>query len=254
MTLWVSFVGNRHRIPTILHEQTCSHYSTGAILLVLLQPKSALFFLANKMTIETKRKIVRLNVGGTHYEVSRDTLERCKGSMLASLISDHWNEGSLHDEPIFIDRNGRLFEYILDYLRMNQCHLPLSVKRAAVQEEFEYYGIDADMTQVMEKYSRAYVYNLQKRIHVKKSSFHTYLATADTNLVGLEKEVRAIQASAYLDQVSFRLLQLPAKVILPREYLPLDMDVLQQCLQLKGINVIRHWSADCVVIEEDTTI
>lgn len=100
------------------------------------------------MTIsECKSKIVRLNVGGTRYDVSRDTLERCEGSMLASLISNHWREG-ITDEPIFIDRNGRIFEYILDYLRTDKVHLPSSVSPVALEEEFDFYGIDADMTKV----------------------------------------------------------------------------------------------------------
>lgn len=64
------------------------------------------------MTMDDKeRKIVRLNVGGVRYDVSRDTIERCEGSMLASLISDNWKEGnSDSNEPIFIDRNGLLFQ------------------------------------------------------------------------------------------------------------------------------------------------
>lgn len=95
-------------------------------------------------TKETKRKIVQLNVGGTRYDVSRDTLERCEGSMLASLISDHWKEGNSDDDkPIFIDRNGLLFQYVLDYLRTRKVFVPPSVSRAAVKEEFQYYGIDA---------------------------------------------------------------------------------------------------------------
>lgn len=86
--------------------------------------------------------IVRLNVGGTRYDTSRDTLGRCEGSKLAKSVSDSWEEG---DEPIFIDRNGRLFEYVLDYLRTGEVHLPFTVSRAALQNEFHYYGIKADL-------------------------------------------------------------------------------------------------------------
>lgn len=87
-------------------------------------------------------KVVQLNVGGMRYDVSRETLERCSGSMLARLVSDQWKEGNADDdEPIFIDRNGRLFEYVLDFLRNNEVHVPPSVSRAAVKEEFEYFGI-----------------------------------------------------------------------------------------------------------------
>ena len=86
--------------------------------------------------------IVRLNVGGTRYDTSRATLGRCEGSKLANLVSDSWKEGV---DPIFIDRNGLLFQYVLDYLRSNEVHLPTTVSRAAVMKEFEYYEIDADI-------------------------------------------------------------------------------------------------------------
>jgi hypothetical protein len=87
------------------------------------------------MAINDTRKIVRLNVGGTQYDVSRDTLARCEGSMLASLVSKQWNEGNTN-KPIFIDRNGLLFQYVLDYLRNNQLHLPSFVSRAAMVDEY----------------------------------------------------------------------------------------------------------------------
>jgi hypothetical protein len=99
------------------------------------------------MSYHDKGKIVRLNVGGMRYDVSRSTLERCEGSMLISLISEHWKEGN-SDEPIFIDRNGRLFEYVLDYLRTAKVYLPATVSPLALEEEFEFYGIEADMTKV----------------------------------------------------------------------------------------------------------
>ena len=106
-------------------------------------------------TEESKRKIVQLNVGGTRYDVSRDTLERCEGFMLASLISGHWKEGN-SDEPIFIDRSGLLFQYILDYLRNNKFHLPATVSRDAVKDEFEYYGIAEGISGDAGKYTNLY--------------------------------------------------------------------------------------------------
>lgn len=110
----------------------------------------------------TKCKIVALDVGGTLYKVSRDTLERCEGSMLASLISDHRKEGnSDNKEPIFIDRNGRLFEYVLDYLRASEVYLPSSVSLDALKKEFVFYGIAADMSKVIAKQGIEYCHSLK---------------------------------------------------------------------------------------------
>lgn len=114
---------------------------------------------------DCKSKTVRLNVGGTNYEVSRNTLERCEGSMLASLISDHWKEGNSDDDkPIFIDRNGLLFQYVLDYLRTNKIHLPSSVSQAAVNEEFAYYGIDDGIRRGDLEFISPYVLEAQEGI------------------------------------------------------------------------------------------
>lgn len=144
-----------------------------------------------------KREIVRLNVGGTHYEVSRETLERCEGSTLAALVLEPWKEepsdeetSSINtydevvidrnspwnlynkeaffidpdDKTIFIDRNGQLFGYVLDYLRTNKVHLPPSVSRAAVKEEFEYYGITADINFNTDKYDFNYFLQMAEEI------------------------------------------------------------------------------------------
>lgn len=112
-------------------------------------------------TEDSFNDIFHLNVGGTHYYVARDTLERCEGSLLASLISIDCKEDDSDDSEtifiegdgqsecnnnsIFIDRNGRLFEYVLDYLRTSELNLPSSVSRAAVKKEFEYYGLDTGL-------------------------------------------------------------------------------------------------------------
>lgn len=200
-------------------------------------------------TKETKRKVVQLDVGGTLYKVAHSTLERCKGSMLASLVSDHWKEGNADsNEPIFIDRNGLLFQYVLDYLRTRKILVPPSVSRAAVKEEFQYYGIDADMSKVIEKYGREYRCELKMKISAKRTemialktqrtTLDTQFAALKTDLITLENEARAIQASAFFEQVSLRT-RLPAKVCMPREYVPFDVDTLQKCSQLHGLNVSR---------------
>ncbi len=180
-----------------------------------------------------KEKIVRLNVGGTHYEVSRNTLERCEGSMLASLISYHWKEGNSDEEPIFIDRNGRLFEYVLDYLRTNKVYLPYSASRDAVKEEFEFYGIDADMTKVNEKYGIEYTHALVRKIKAKQS-----------DLDALKHEKLAIQAS-HLAEAEFLKQDTPCLSVTVKlsysEYGSLQRrDELLECLRARGLEYVSN--------------
>jgi hypothetical protein len=67
--------------------------------------------------------------------------------MLASLISGKWKEGDGESE-IFIDRDGGRFKYVLDYLRSDRVSVIDRLDRAALQEEFDYFGIDADTSKI----------------------------------------------------------------------------------------------------------
>ena len=53
------------------------------------------------------------------------------------------DDADQQQQPIFlIDGNGDRFPYILDYMRDKEVHLPLSVPKAALLRDFEYYGFD----------------------------------------------------------------------------------------------------------------
>lgn len=65
--------------------------------------------------------IVKLNVGGVRYQTTTATLNRFPDSMLARMIQQK-NEAQIIEEgrEIFIDRDGKLFGYILDYFAQRQ--------------------------------------------------------------------------------------------------------------------------------------
>jgi hypothetical protein len=66
----------------------------------------------------SKRGMVILNVGDNKYTTSVDTLTREKNTFFTALFSEQWElEIDNTDESIFIDRNGKLFFHILEYLR-----------------------------------------------------------------------------------------------------------------------------------------
>ena len=90
---------------------------------------------------------VKLNVGGKHYEVSRDLIDQHPDTLLAKLISETWEKEP--DKPIFIDRDGEKFAHVLDYLRYGSIELPPSVPKSMFERELDYYGIlvtDASVT------------------------------------------------------------------------------------------------------------
>ncbi|XP_063221701.1 BTB/POZ domain-containing protein KCTD3 isoform X2 [Bacillus rossius redtenbacheri] len=83
--------------------------------------------------------IVHLNVGGTRFSTSRQTLMWVPDSFFTALLSGRIS--SLKDEmgAIFIDRDPKLFATILNYLRTRD--IDLSVDIRAFRHEAEYYGI-----------------------------------------------------------------------------------------------------------------
>ena len=82
---------------------------------------------------------IQFNVGGIQYVVSRSLLEMFPDTMLASLASPRWTSTVTDGEtpkPIFIDRNGERFQYILDYMRDNcKVNLPISISPDAIITE-----------------------------------------------------------------------------------------------------------------------
>lgn len=70
-------------------------------------------------TRPTSRDIVRLNVGGHLYTTTKSTLTRYYSSGLDKILLNLDDEGN-----VFVDRDGRMFQYILGFLRNGELCLP----------------------------------------------------------------------------------------------------------------------------------
>lgn len=64
-------------------------------------------------------RLVYLDVGGQIYATSLTTLMRDPDNMIITMCDDAWRKGKglNRSDPIFIDRDGSTFQYILRYLR-----------------------------------------------------------------------------------------------------------------------------------------
>jgi hypothetical protein len=89
-------------------------------------------------TKKKKSNVIRLNVGGTRYEVSRLLMKMYPDTMLGRLVSDEWS--SEDDQEVFIDRNGPRFQYVLDYMRDQKTTLAMNVTKESILTELEYFG------------------------------------------------------------------------------------------------------------------
>ncbi|XP_064206314.1 BTB/POZ domain-containing protein KCTD12-like [Anguilla rostrata] len=89
-------------------------------------------------------EIVELNVGGQVYITRYSTLISYPDSLLGKMFTSKSNEGLARDTKgrFFLDRDGFLFRYILDYMRDRQLLLPEDFpERARLQREVEFYNL-----------------------------------------------------------------------------------------------------------------
>jgi hypothetical protein len=101
----------------------------------------------------SKEDIIRFNVGGTPYEVALATLQKSPETMLAKLASKKWRErsGNDADEPIFIDRDGEIFKYILAWYRNNVIIIPRTIPVGAVENEVKFFSLPDTVVVEQEK-------------------------------------------------------------------------------------------------------
>ena len=88
--------------------------------------------------------VVELNVGGVHYSTTLSTLTRHSDSLLGQMFSG--NNQLVRDAKgkFFIDRDGVLFRYLLDYLRSGKISLPDNFGECErLRQEADYFQMGA---------------------------------------------------------------------------------------------------------------
>lgn len=98
--------------------------------------------------------VIDLNVGGCFYSAHQSTLQSVGGSRLAEWFSKSPSEKLPQDKNgrIFIDRNGEIFYYVLEYLRNSKSAL-LPQTSAALDRlriEAEYYKLPNLVSHIQE--------------------------------------------------------------------------------------------------------
>lgn len=95
--------------------------------------------------------VIELNVGGVFYTTSHATLTRESNSLLAHIFGGTLASGPYRDSKgkFFVDRDGVLFRYILDYLRDPRIVLPENFhERRRLRHEAEYFNLPGLIAQL----------------------------------------------------------------------------------------------------------
>uniref|UniRef100_A0A8D0KZN1 BTB domain-containing protein n=1 Tax=Strix occidentalis caurina TaxID=311401 RepID=A0A8D0KZN1_STROC len=110
------------------------------------------------------REIVELNVGGQVYVTRRCTVVSVRDSLLWRMFSQQQPSELPRDSKgrFFLDRDGFLFRYILDYLRDLQLVLPEHFpERSRLQREAEYFQLP-DLARRLAQARATRVYSLER--------------------------------------------------------------------------------------------
>jgi len=87
-------------------------------------------------------KVVHLNVGGLRFMTTLDTLRRDQNSMLGRMFSGEHPVLRDEDGSFVIDRDGRHFHHVLNYLRDGSVPIGLSrVDRLELLREVDFYAL-----------------------------------------------------------------------------------------------------------------
>ncbi|XP_062423029.1 potassium channel regulatory protein [Rhea pennata] len=90
----------------------------------------------------SNRELVVLSVGGVRFVTRASTLQQFPESRLARMLNDEDCEFRQLNGEFFVDRDGNLFSYILDFLRTLQVSLPTDFSDyQRLQREAEFYGL-----------------------------------------------------------------------------------------------------------------
>ncbi|XP_055381633.1 SH3KBP1-binding protein 1-like [Condylostylus longicornis] len=83
--------------------------------------------------------LIRLNVGGTVFTTTRTTITKFGNHYFTYLLDSRWRQTT----PIFIDRNPKVFEYILDFLRKGKLNFPINLNKLQdILDEAKYFNLD----------------------------------------------------------------------------------------------------------------
>jgi hypothetical protein len=91
--------------------------------------------------------LVYLNIGGTKFVTTSATLEKDGPNFFTALLSNKFSNLKDRDGNYFIDRPGKYFKPLLNYLTTGNIDIPKEIPQKLIASEAEFYGIKFPLTE-----------------------------------------------------------------------------------------------------------
>jgi hypothetical protein len=138
---------------------------------------------------------VKLNIGGRYFETTIETLTKQSDgttSYFKALFSRQWQlEKDPKDESIFIDRDGELFDCILQYLRTG--NIPI---------DFDHYLLRRDLIAEAQFYNLDTLANLLKNPSIKKERIPQAASSGDLKKLYYDTKILSVNSQIELNKLS----------------------------------------------------
>ncbi|CAB9512747.1 POZ domain-containing protein KCTD6 [Seminavis robusta] len=136
--------------------------------------------------------IVLFDVGGKIFKVSRSTLDLYPDTMLARMASKEWKTTG-ENTPLFIDRDGDLFRYVLILMRDGgEVNLPMTESREGYLKELEFYGFCLDDFDERDVHVGT-VAEAGKVMAALAGNVHKELDDMDDSIAVIEKQLKQLE-------------------------------------------------------------
>ena len=121
----------------------------------LHQEQEAIDAMSKKIEHVHFSSTINLNIGGRRFTTSLQTLNKDPNSMLAAMFSGKFEVKPSEDGAFFIDRDGKHFRFILNYLRNGELILPEGATfLKELEAEAKFYQIQGIVDELKPKTTR----------------------------------------------------------------------------------------------------
>jgi predicted esterase YcpF (UPF0227 family) len=136
--------------------------------------------------VNTKDTIIKLNIGGKYFQTKMSTLLNIKDTLFYKLISKSVENNEEFTKEIFIDRNYKQFQILLDYMRTKKYSIKHLNKYELedFESEVRYYGFNEILDEISDKMKEIEIVGFTSAPRYSNCGTHNHEDLKNRNLMG----------------------------------------------------------------------